>query len=77
MRLKDRRRRKVKGRVLYGWRYEGLSFKIQRMLELPLGERYDAGLVTGFLAKRLAENQKRLYGIRAPGRFQVLQLPSS
>lgn len=68
--------RRRKRKVLYGLTHEGVDAKIRRMLRLPLGERYDAGLVTGDLAKRLERNQRRLNGPKSPRRIQVLQLPA-
>ena len=62
--------------VLYGWVHERLEAKIRHMLSLPLGQRYDAGLAKGDLAKRLEQNQWRLfYGSRTSRRLQILQRP--
>lgn len=61
-------------KVLYGLVHEGLDAKIRWMLNLPLTERYDAGFVTGDLARRLQRNQQRLNGPKASRRIQVLQL---
>jgi hypothetical protein len=63
-------------KVLCGFHYESLEFKIRDMLSLPLIERYAQGLAKGELAKILERNQERLYGRQGFKRIQVIkQIP--